>query len=373
MAYQFEFRPYRRRFRHPLKTHHGHWTHREGIIVRLMDDAAQVGYGEIAPLPWFGSETLEQAMAVCKKLPKTLSVEMISSIPADRPTCRFGFESALMQCVRNHVYPRVDREREDACIQAKSHPPPPRQWCALLPTGEAALQAWPPFWEAGRRTFKVKIGVAPIQAELDRITRLVSLLPMGAKVRLDANGGLTLTEAHQWLAQCDQLGIEFLEQPLPPNQLPILLQLSQQYQTPIALDESVATVQQLKYAYGRGWRGIFTVKPAIAGFPSELKQFCQAHPLDVVFSSVFETAIGRDAILTLAADILRDAAPFKTGRLLQTTSAGQGKWVANPAAFHSGVEGKRQATPRAFGFGTQDWLAADGLDLSDFDHIWRSL
>ncbi|HBY77637.1 MAG TPA: o-succinylbenzoate synthase, partial [Cyanobacteria bacterium UBA11148] len=95
MCYKFQFRPYQRRFRHPLKTSYGCWDIREGIILHLMDETGQIGWGEIAPLPWFGSETLEQALNFCHQLPTHITVSDIFSIPARLPACQFGFESAL--------------------------------------------------------------------------------------------------------------------------------------------------------------------------------------------------------------------------------------------------------------------------------------
>ena len=373
MLYQFEFRPYRRRFKSVLKTHHGSWTHREGIIIRLMDNQGQVGFGEIAPLSWFGSETQEQAIDFCKHFPKTVSAETILSIPAERSACQFGFESALSQFNQKYSSPFLRGFEEDPCSKGVDHSIPPHLCCALLPTGETALQAWQTFWQAGRRTFKLKIGVAPIQLELDWLTQLAELLPQGAKLRLDANGGLTKPEAHQWLEQCDRLDVEFLEQPLPPNQLPIMLQLSNRYQTPIALDESVATLQQLKTTYFQGWRGIFIIKPAILGFPSQLKQFYQTHAFDVVFSSVFETAIGRDAILSLAAEISNHSALFGLVKSAQAISQGKGDRTGNPDTLLPGSESGSKGAPRALGFGAQAWLETDGLDSPDFEKVWRSL
>jgi L-alanine-DL-glutamate epimerase-like enolase superfamily enzyme len=44
----------------PLATAHGTISRREGIWVRLVDDAGHVGFGEAAPLPGFGLETLAE-------------------------------------------------------------------------------------------------------------------------------------------------------------------------------------------------------------------------------------------------------------------------------------------------------------------------
>ena len=54
MAYKFDFRPYRRRFKPPLQTNHGLWKVRDSIILRLANETG-ISYGEIAPLNWFGS------------------------------------------------------------------------------------------------------------------------------------------------------------------------------------------------------------------------------------------------------------------------------------------------------------------------------
>jgi len=58
------------------------------------------------------------------------------------------------------------------------------------------------------------------------------------------------------MARCDQVGIEFLEQPLPVAQFDAMLELSDRYSTQLALDESVATLDQLQASYQQGWRGI---------------------------------------------------------------------------------------------------------------------
>jgi O-succinylbenzoate synthase len=47
---RLELRSYRRPFRQPLKTSHGLWSLREGILLRLTDAEGRVGWGEIAPI-----------------------------------------------------------------------------------------------------------------------------------------------------------------------------------------------------------------------------------------------------------------------------------------------------------------------------------
>lgn len=286
--YQFKFRPYSRLFKQPLQTHHGLWQVRQGILLQLTDSTGQVGWGEIAPLEWFGTESLEQALEFCRSLPSEITPEAIAQIPDTLPTCQFGFEAA--------------RERIEPTIAAKSMSSPPLSCSHLLPTGLAALQAWQAFPQPETQTFKWKIGVAPIEEELVQFQQLMQVLPETTRLRLDANGGLTSDQAGRWLKECDALRlnnpskVEFLEQPLPVEQFNEMLGLSQQFATPIALDESVATLPQLEDCYQQGWREIFVIKAAIAGSPRRLREFCNQHPVDLVWSSVFETPIAQHFI-----------------------------------------------------------------------------
>ncbi|MBG1268084.1 o-succinylbenzoate synthase [Nostoc sp. WHI] len=313
MRYQFEFRPYQRRFVRTLTTNHGNWDIRKGIILRLTDESGKVGWGEIAPISWFGSETLEQALDFCRQLPTEITDETIFSIPDELPACQFGFESAREMGSGEWGV----GSGGDNFITPNSSlltPNPSLFYSALLPAGEAALNQWETLWQQGYHTFKWKIGVYAIADELEIFESLIHALPAFSKLRLDANGGLSYEEANLWLWTCDNLKanaelaieIEFIEQPLPVEQFQGMLELSMSYKTAIALDESVATLGQLAACYQQGWRGIFVIKPGIVGSPSRLRKFCQQYKIDLVFSSVFETAIGRLAALQLAAELSRN-------------------------------------------------------------------
>jgi len=329
MNYDLDFRPYQVPFSKPLVTNHGSWKVREGIIIRLTEALGQVSYGEIAPIPWFGSETLAEALQFCQGLPKKLSLEEINTIPDRLPATQFAFSSSLE--VLKAPLLQENLERSPFTLPTLN---PHSTYSYLLPTGIAAIDSWQTPWQQGYRTFKQKIGVDHPHQELDQIQQLVNLLPEGAKLRLDANGGIDFTTTKLWLEECDRLKIkhpvntkkvaippnppskrgrldfpskegfiEFLEQPLPVENFRDLLTLADKYETAIALDESVATLRQLETCYSQGWRGIFVIKPSIAGFSDRLREFCHHNTIDAVFSSSLETAIGRDHALKLAMEL----------------------------------------------------------------------
>lgn len=338
MGVRAEFRVYRRAFRQPLATAHGVWGERQGIWVKLTDAAGRTGYGEIAPLPWFGSETLEAAIALCRSLPTVLGLADIRAIAPALPACQFGLESAWESLVQGST--------------AGSNPLPdwePPHLSALLPAGNGAdlrssIAAWKPLWDKGYRTFKQKIGVGEWAAELAGFAELIGQLPPNARLRLDANGGLDWDTACRWLEQCAAYPqVEFLEQPLAPPQFDAMLQLGDRFPTPLALDESVATLAHLHACWRRGWRGVVVVKAAIAGFPSQLRAFCQQHPVDIVWSSALETAVARRYIQT---------------HLVQPKTAHASRLETQPS--------------RALGYGVAHWFCDSAFEQLSAAALWQT-
>jgi o-succinylbenzoate synthase len=286
-SYRFTYSVYQRPFRQPLKTSHGVWEIRVGIIIQLTDDLGISHQGEIAPIEWFGSESIEQAILWCQQVGDNITTAQIYQIPDYLPACQFGVGSALT-----------------AFTAASSTPVSIPNLSTLLPSGAAAIPKIPALSAQGYSTFKWKMGVLPIVEEMAIWQQLIASLPAHGKLRLDANGGLSYAEAEQWLKICSQEPrIEFIEQPLGVNAIEQMQKLATIYDTPIAIDESVATFKLLQSAYAQGWRGIYVVKPGIAGFPWRLAEFIAQNQLDVVFSSVMETSVGRAAAVRLASGL----------------------------------------------------------------------
>lgn len=352
MTLRFRVKPYRRRFRQPLHTAHGVWAWREGLLLRAQDADGRVGYGEVAPIPWFGSETLAEAAAFCQDL--VADGRLSATIPDRLPATQFGVDIAIAALANSpsHHPQATSPHQSDFCenpadrIAGQAFEPPASAICGLLPAGDQALLTWPKLWQQGTRTFKWKIGVGAIAEELTHLETLAQQIPAEGRLRLDANGGLSLAAAAQWLAVCDRLNaspqtctVEFLEQPLPPDQVEAMQRLSGQFQTAIALDESVATVSQLLEHLQRGWPGIFVVKPVIAGSPHHLRTLWRTHAPRLVLSSAFETPVGRRCALALAATYTLDCPQM--------------------ASF-------------ALGFGTLGWFADDWDTLSPAQ-LWNRL
>ncbi|WP_338462348.1 o-succinylbenzoate synthase [Synechococcus elongatus IITB7] len=302
MSLRFAFRLYQRRLRQPLRTaRDAQITVRSGIWLRL-ETETELRWAEIAPWPSFGSETFAEAIAFCEAFPAEPDWADLAAVPATLPACQFGF-GCLRKPIRTGLLPTS---------------------AVLLPAGAAALSAIAS--AAPATTYKWKIGL-DWESELELLLQLDRQLPRSAKLRLDANGGLTMAQADRWLQALTAINerqpgrIEWLEQPLDPSQVDDLLKLASNWlQVPIALDESVSQLPSLQFWQTQSWPGLYILKPAIAGCPQAVLQFCQEHQLPVVVSSMFESPIGWRVVAAIAAQL---------GRADQAQGLGTTAWFAD--------------------------------------------
>lgn len=279
MNFKAAYRRYCRKFRRPLRTAHGDWVEREGFIVRVESDTG-VGYGEVAPISEFGTETLERAGNFLEQWAADPIIH-----PSGLPCCHFAVTAALQQSQQSVA--TVPRDYVVA---------------GLLPAGPDALSLAEVKLAAGYRTLKWKIGVLPFEAEKEVLEELLRLFPEGAVLRLDANGGLDRAIFDKWL---EVLGpsagqIDYLEQPLAPGEEGEMAELSKSSGIPIALDESLNLPGRERWLMPGAWAGPLVIKSLLMGNVSVLMEQLQPLARQLVVSSVFETGIGLEAALGLA-------------------------------------------------------------------------
>lgn len=284
--FSIQFKPYCRKLAVPLRTSHGSWSHREGILLRLEDREGRVGFGEIAPLEAFLTESVSEALTLLESWEGRYEGLLQAPIPPGFPATEMALWSA-----ENFLH-EVN--------------PEPRTFpvTALLPAGAGAIPRIVEKVEAGYQSFKWKIGVHPLEQEFAWLNRLIEELPPQGQLRLDANGGLRPESFKRWLEQLESIPqFEFLEQPLPPAEQDMMLEASRPHGIQIALDESVSQLDSLLKSLISGWTGLLVIKPSIVGSPFQYLQWQAGWERDFVFSSAFETAIGMESALRLIAQV----------------------------------------------------------------------
>ena len=291
ILHQLEFRRYELRFKQPLKMARGMITARNGLILKFKVDERLV-YSELLPLPHFGSETLEQAVSFLDRL-SAQDQFRYEDIPSSLPATRFAVESAVWE----------------ASVPSDSTSSTPR-WMPvslLLPSDKRIYDALEAGLEQGYSIYKMKIGLRDIQSEMEVINRVIARLPVTAKIRLDANEGLTLEQADRLLGNLEDQPVEFLEQPLQRHRVREMIELSEKYSTEVALDESAATAQEMIDCYSLGFNGVFSAKPMRLGELGKFIQWRRTTEAKISYSTAFETRIGSIFGLKLAASDPRNS------------------------------------------------------------------
>ena len=296
MRVRFQYRRYRLAFRTAVRTAHGVWSEREGVLVKISDEAGNAGLGEAACLPWFGTETVDEAEAACAKFGEWIEEATLAEVP-ERLVCLRNAMAAARGELEEQPANANGTER-----RAKDHAAY-LGVAALLPAGRAVLAALGPKAEAGFRIFKWKVGVGDVADELGLLDDLCAVLPSGAKLRLDANGAWDRRKAERWLERCAERPVEFVEQPVAAEARgaeDVLRGLAEDWPTPIALDESLAGDGDVERWIGAGWRGVWVIKTGLLGDVARTLARLEKAQAKVVFSSALETAVGARAALQWA-------------------------------------------------------------------------
>jgi O-succinylbenzoate synthase len=150
----------------------------------------------------------------------------------------------------------------------------------------------------GYRQIKLKIARG---YDLDIVRAARQALP-DTDLAADANGAFTLAD-HRHLAELDELGLVFLEQPLPRDDLPGHAALAAALRTPLALDESVTDEETAAAAIGGGAAKALSLKaPRVGGYASALAihDVAVGAGVDLFVGGLLDTGIGRAHALHLA-------------------------------------------------------------------------
>jgi len=281
---RFSYKAYRRHFRAGYATAGEALAAREGALVRIEDKDGREGYGEIAPVASFGSESLAAALGACEALGEALEPETVSKKLVGYPCSRYALESAM-------------------AWMGEEEPPPlgdPWPVCGLVPDlGDLGLVE--EYASCHYRAVKFKIGKRPLARELADLERALGPLGEDVALRLDANGGLTLRQTREWLEAVADWPVEFLEQPMPPGEEPAMAALARDYPTALALDESACRADDLKRWRDWKWPGLFVVKPLLSGSHANLIAELAQGADDCVYSSALETLVGMGSAMRVAA------------------------------------------------------------------------
>jgi L-alanine-DL-glutamate epimerase-like enolase superfamily enzyme len=210
-------------------------TEKRVVLVEL-DDGARVAYGEASPDPFFG-ETTESLEADVRG-----ALDLVPEDPADLGTLRLRLDARFPH--GGAAACALDVLAHDRAAQAAGQPlraflglapadAPPTSFTlgiaepALMGERAAAAKA------QGFTVLKVKLGHGDDGEILDAIRRVFD-----GTIRVDPNAAWTPEEAPARIERITQYGIEFVEQPVAPQDIDGLRYVREHSGLPIVADEA---------------------------------------------------------------------------------------------------------------------------------------
>jgi len=331
--------PYALPFRRPFRTARETLAARLGFALWVEDEEGRWGVGESAPLDGFGMESLAECRAVLEawqahlpgehvNVPERWHAELPAALgvvaaPVGRPAALHGLECALLDlAAQAAALPLARWLHRDAAAEVPLNATVPAEEPA-----EAARQAadWA---RQGFATLKLKVGVGGLNADADRIAAVREAAGPRVKLRIDANGAWSETDALRALERLARYRMEYCEQPVAGANLDALARVSAASPVRVAADESAATESQALAVLDRRAAQVLVLKPmALGGLIPVLRiasrAFAQSIP--VVVTTTLDGAYARTAALHVAAALAGlggermplSACGLATGNLLQ--------------------------------------------------------
>ena len=290
-------------FRAPFETAAGTWTARDSWIVVATDAHGRTGTGEAVP------ERAEDGPALARLVAGAMhEADAILEAAAVRPRSRSDLAASGQPG-------RALLAALDAALGDLDGSPVPFAADrgigvnATLPGGPPDLMAGSArrAVDAGFRTLKLKAGASDgTDRLLGRLRAVRAAVGDGVAIRLDANGTWDLETAVERLTAVADIGLQYVEQPLPPAAIADTATLRRRVPVPVAADEAVTTVEAARRLLEAGAADVLVVKPARVGgrdAVAAIDALAAARGVPVVLSSLFETGIGLAEALACAARI----------------------------------------------------------------------
>ena len=200
----------------PLGTARGEMSSRDGILVRV-SDGGRHGVGEAAPLPGW-----TESLAACRDALERAAAELpegpdaaLNAVDRDRPAARHALSLALADLRAARAGVPLYRYLGGASAVTAV---PVNATVGDAPPAETARRASDAV-DDGFDCVKVKVGARSVDADIQRLRAVRDAVGRGVELRADANGAWSRERAERAFAAFADLGVAFVEQPLPADDL----------------------------------------------------------------------------------------------------------------------------------------------------------
>lgn len=284
--------------KHPFQTSFGTMKEKEFLLIEAVDQAERIGYGESVAFtsPWYTEETLETTIHMLENflIPRLLHRELSHPADVDDIFKQIRRNKMAKASVEGAIWDLHAKQKGISLAEALGGTRKSidvgisigmkETLTELLETIEAAL-------ETGYKRIKLKIGPGHDYEWLKGVRKHFPDIPLMA----DANSAYRLEDIEQ-LKRLDQFNLMMIEQPLAHDDIIDHARLQKQIDTPICLDESIHSAEDVRKAVELGSCKIINVKTGRVGGLTEAKRihdYCKANDIDMWCGGMLEAGVGR--------------------------------------------------------------------------------
>ena len=285
---------YRLPFTRPMRMLGRNLTFREGLVLQILDTQQKCGEGEIAPLEGVHQENLEDAERTLLSI-----LEGKEVVSPEFPSIRFGLEMAWnVYLAKIHHQKLIPKNLSALPVNA------------LMTSDVENIDEFAQHQrKSGFKAVKMKVGVKPIEEEINRVLTLKKHLGHHISLRLDANRAWTLEEALKFASAIEHAKVEYCEEPLKnPEQL---ASFSEKSELPLALDETVYETGNPDSLPTTNIKALVLKPSRLGGWKSCQKwvDWALQKKLHVTFSSCLESGMGLNWIACMNASMVPAPTP----------------------------------------------------------------
>ena len=285
--------------------------HASHLIVRVRTDEGLEGIGEGTTPggPWWGGESVETMKAIIDSyLAPTLAGEDATRIgrvleKMDRVAARNAFAKAAVEMACHDLLGKALGVPVCDLLGGPIRESLPVLWTLAAGDAKRDIAEAEQKLEAGLHArFKVKVGAADVDGELERLARISEALGGRADLVVDPNGSWDELKAMRALPRLREIGVTLLEQPLPAWDLDGMARLTGKGLVPIMADECMHTVHDALAVVERRAAHVFSLKVLKSGGITRTHKtaaVAEAAGIPCYGGTCLETSIGTAASMHL--------------------------------------------------------------------------
>lgn len=296
-------------FKKPFITGHDTYTHREGVLIRYLDNSADL-WSEASPLPGFSPDTFDD---VCRFLANSLN-EINAFFTSD-----FTVSDLKNQLQKWPQFPSLQYALSYLGLRVLALKTERAPW-DFLPFGftpelsindvigisdsEETRQKISDSFGKGFRTLKIKTGSSP--GELAGILNEEAANCPGLQFRIDPNQSWPADRISEFSSLFSKLPVEYIEEPAAFDDLAELDSILAKSSCPVALDEGIGNIIHLNEIRKSYPEIYLVIKPALLGNLFDLAETISnfdGKRHRIVFSTLLESKIGREMTAFTAAKL----------------------------------------------------------------------